>query len=112
MWGFCVGFLFCYVLLYILSNFAIHLTRKRAGCFAFIVVWMSCYCNYIVALSHGALGWFAVCYRSCCKTHTISKMVASGLRLLETVLTNMLTLFVSDDISILENLPHVIVKRV
>ena len=28
--------------------------EERAGCFAFIVFWMSCFCNYPVALPHGA----------------------------------------------------------
>ena len=35
--------------------------RERAGCFAFIVFSMSCYCERPVALSHGAVGWSAVC---------------------------------------------------
>ena len=35
--------------------------EERAGCFAFIVFRMSCYCNFFVALSHGAVGWSAVC---------------------------------------------------
>ena len=34
---------------------------ERAGCFAFIVFWMSYYCQCAVALPHGAVGWSAVC---------------------------------------------------
>ena len=35
--------------------------KERAGCFAFIVFGMSCYCKCPVALPHGAVGWSAVC---------------------------------------------------
>ena len=51
-----------YVLLYVLSSFAIILTRKRerADCFALIVFWMSYY-NCYVALPHCAVCCFAVC---------------------------------------------------
>ena len=35
--------------------------RERAGCFTFIVFSMSCYCECPVTLSHGAVGWSAVC---------------------------------------------------
>ena len=38
--------------------------EERAGCFAFIVLWMSCYHNCSVTLPHGAVGWSAVC--DCC----------------------------------------------
>ena len=39
-----------------------HLNEEaRAGCFAFIVFWMSCYCNCPVAPPHGAVGLYAVC---------------------------------------------------
>ena len=31
------------------------------GCFAFIILRMSCYCNCSVTLPHGAVGWSAVC---------------------------------------------------
>ena len=34
--------------------------EERAGCFAFIVYRMSCYCKYFVALPRGAMGWSAV----------------------------------------------------
>ena len=42
----------CYALLCVLSSFAIILKRtiERAGCFAFIVLRMSCYCKCSVAL--------------------------------------------------------------
>ena len=54
--------LFRYALLYVLSSFAIFLTRKKEpGCFTFIVFLMSCYCKCPVALPHGAVGWSAVC---------------------------------------------------
>ena len=35
--------------------------EEEAGCFAFIVFWVSCYCKCPVALPHGAVGWSAVC---------------------------------------------------
>ena len=35
--------------------------EKKAGCFAFIVLLMSCYCQCFVALPHGSMGWSAVC---------------------------------------------------
>ena len=39
-----------------------HLDEKeRAGCFAFIVFLMSCYCKCPVALPHGAVCWSHVC---------------------------------------------------
>ena len=42
--------------------FCNHLDKEeRAGCFAFIVFWMSCDCICSVALPHGAVGWSAVC---------------------------------------------------
>ena len=55
--------LFWYALLCVVSSFAIILSRKRekAGCFAFIVSRMSCYCKCLVALPHGVVGWSAVC---------------------------------------------------
>ena len=45
--------LFWYALLCVLSSFAIMLTR-RAGCFAFIVLRMLCYCKNSVAFPCGA----------------------------------------------------------
>ena len=56
--------LFWHTLLYALFSFATILTRKwesRAGCFAFIVFWMSCYCKFPVALSHTDVGSSEVC---------------------------------------------------
>ena len=39
-----------------------HLDEKEgAGCFAFIVFWMSCCRKYPMALPRGALSWSAVC---------------------------------------------------
>ena len=35
--------------------------EEKAGCFACIVLQMSCYCKCSVALPHGAVGWCAVC---------------------------------------------------
>ena len=35
--------------------------EERAGCSAFIVLRMSCYCKCFVALPHGAMGWSEVC---------------------------------------------------
>ena len=44
--------LFCYAL-----RVSIHLEEEeKAGCFAFIVLQMSCYCKRSVALPHGAVG--------------------------------------------------------
>ena len=59
--------LFCYVLLYVPSSFEIILhpyllgNEERAGYFAFIVFWMSCYSKCPVALPHGVVGTSAVC---------------------------------------------------
>ena len=63
VWGVLCWSLFKYELVYVLSSFAIILTRKRAraGCFAFIVFWISCYCKCPVALSGGDVCWYAVC---------------------------------------------------
>ena len=47
--------LFWYALLYVLSSFAIILTRKKE------LVALSCYCKCPVALPHRAVGWSAVC---------------------------------------------------
>ena len=52
---------FILVCINVFSSFAVILTRKRTGCFAFIVFWMSCYCKCHVALPHGPMGWCAVC---------------------------------------------------
>ena len=42
--------------------FCNHLDQEaRAGCFAFIVFWLSFYCKCSVALPHGAMGLSAVC---------------------------------------------------
>ena len=35
--------------------------EEKAGCFAIIVLQMYCYYRCSVALSHGAVGWSAVC---------------------------------------------------
>ena len=35
--------------------------EERAGCFAILVLLMSCYCKFPVALPCCALGWSAVC---------------------------------------------------
>ena len=35
--------------------------EEKAGCFAFIVLQMSCYCKCSVTLPHGAVRYFAVC---------------------------------------------------
>ena len=53
--------LFCYVLLCVHSRFAIILKRKKANCFAIIVLQMYCYYKCYVALPRGAVGWSAVC---------------------------------------------------
>ena len=54
--------LFCYPMLCVLSSFVNQLEgEETAGCFAFIVLRMSCYCKCSVTLPQGAAGWFAVC---------------------------------------------------
>ena len=54
--------LFCYALLYVLSSFAIILTRKgELFVFSSIAFLMSCDCKCSVALPHDIIGWFAVC---------------------------------------------------
>ena len=35
--------------------------EEKAGCFAFVVFWISGYCKCPVAIPHGAVGWSAVC---------------------------------------------------
>ena len=35
--------------------------EERFGCFAFIVLRMSCYCKCSVTLPRGTVGWSAVC---------------------------------------------------
>ena len=56
---------FAFVLLSIICcpfQFCNHLKEEgRAGCFAFIVLRMSCYCECSVALPHGAVKLSAVC---------------------------------------------------
>ena len=43
-------------------KFCNHLEEEeRAGCFAFIVLRMFCYCKCYVALPHDAVCWYAVC---------------------------------------------------
>ena len=60
MWVLCSPlFWFALLLSFLVCN---HLDEEeRAGCFAFIVFRMSCYCKCPVALPHGAVGWSAVC---------------------------------------------------
>ena len=53
--------LFWYELLCVLSSFAIILKQERAGCFAFTVLRMSCYCKCSDAIPHSDIGWSAVC---------------------------------------------------
>ena len=56
-------FLFCYALLCVLSTFLNHLEEEeRAGCFAFIVLRMYCYCKYSVTLPRGAVGCVIVIF--------------------------------------------------
>ena len=50
--------LFWYAFLYVLSSFAIPLTRKRE-LVALLLLSFGCKCP--VALPHGAVGWSAVC---------------------------------------------------
>ena len=46
---------------YFMSILVLHLDREaRAGCFTFIVFYMSCYNTCSMALPHGAVGCFAV----------------------------------------------------
>ena len=42
--------------------FCKHLEEEEgAGCFALIVLQMSCYCKWSVTFPHGTVGWSAVC---------------------------------------------------
>ena len=54
-----------FVLVYITSCFFLlcnHLDeQERSGCFAFIVLQMSCYFKCPVTLHDGTVGWSAVC---------------------------------------------------
>ena len=59
--GICVG-LFFGTHQFVFFLFCNQLEKEeRAGCFAFIVYQMSCYCKCSVTLPHDALGWSAVC---------------------------------------------------
>ena len=49
--------LFCCALLYVLSGFAIILTRKRE----LVALLLLSYCKFPVALPRGAVSWSAVC---------------------------------------------------
>ena len=46
-----------------LSSFAIFLVRKEDGvcCFALDIILVSCVCYCSVNVTHGAVGWSAVC---------------------------------------------------
>ena len=55
--------LFCCALLCVLFSFAIALKRKReAGCLAFIVIRVSCYCEYSVVCPYGVVRWSKLAY--------------------------------------------------
>ena len=56
MWE-CVRFLFCYTVLCVLSTFC---WRREAGCFTFIVFWMSWRCYSSLHLLCSASGWSVV----------------------------------------------------
>ena len=61
VWGFFVGLWFS--MHYFMSFLVLQSSwrgRERAGFFAFIVFWMSCYCKCLVALPRGAVYWSAV----------------------------------------------------
>ena len=55
----CLYFL-CYALLCVHSSFAIILKRKKAGCFAAIILQVYCYYDCSVALPHVAVDLSAV----------------------------------------------------
>ena len=58
----CALLLLWCALLFVLSSFAIILTREeeRVGCLTFVFR-TSSYCKCSVTLSHGVMGWSAVC---------------------------------------------------
>ena len=45
----------------VVSSFTIILLGNRAGCFSFVVFWMSCRCCRSLTLPRGAMGWSLVC---------------------------------------------------
>ena len=51
----------CFGMHYFMSFQVLQSSEERAGCFAFIVFWMSCNCKCPVALPHGAVGPSGVC---------------------------------------------------
>ena len=59
MWEFFVRL--CFGMHYFMSFLGLLTPLDRAGCFAFIVFRMSCYCKCPVALPHSAMGGSAVC---------------------------------------------------
>ena len=53
--------LVCITLTVLVLYFCNHLDEdEKAGSFAFIAFWVSCYCKCLVALPHGARGWSVV----------------------------------------------------
>ena len=55
----CLCFVVRYFVSFLVCNYLGE--EERAGCFPFIVLLVSCYCKCSAALSHGAMGWSAVC---------------------------------------------------
>ena len=53
----------CFAMQYLVSILALQSFRReeRAGCFILIVYLLSCDCKCSVSLSHGVVGWSAVC---------------------------------------------------
>ena len=55
-----VGSVFLFVLVCITLRSSYFEEEERAGCFAFIVLRISCYCKCSVALPHNVVGWSGV----------------------------------------------------
>ena len=71
--------LFWNALRFVLSSFAIILTRKRELVDLLLLsFWMSCYCKYPVALPHGAVGWSAVCDCGITLSYSLIVFFSSG----------------------------------
>ena len=69
----------CFVVLCVLSGFAIILLKKRElVCFTLIMEWLSC----SLSLPHGALGWFAVYDCGIAWSYSITNFILEDLKVL------------------------------
>ena len=77
------GSVFVFVLLcitlcpfYLCNHFE---AEGRDGCFALNILQMSCYCKCSVTLSHGTMGWSALCDRGISLSYSLFIKTASAI---------------------------------